>query len=114
MQRVGLFKSGEYIWHNGSGFGTGKVTGNKEPFKITYYNNKKTLKDIKGSLMVGDIVMYDDNKSGKAGNGGHIEIYTGKDYTFFTGVRGSGKNTSNSNKEKASRKVLCVCRAKVK
>ena len=85
FQRIGVFPSGKYIWHNGKGYGTGKAYGQTDKFKITYYNNKKSLADlIKGKLLkAGDVVMYDDNKSGRAGAGGHIEIYTGTGYKFF-------------------------------
>lgn len=114
FQRIKVFPSGKYIWHNGSGFGTGKAYGQTDKFNITYYNNKKTLKDILGTLQKGDVLMYDDNKSGKSGAGGHIEIYTGEGYKFFSGGLGSGHNTSNNRVEKATRKVLAVARLKKK
>lgn len=114
FQRIGALKSGQYIWHDGSGFGKGKVYGATDNFIVTYRNNK-ALKDIK-DLRAGDIVMYDDNKSGESGNGGHIEIFNGKikdgKYYFYSGGVGSGHNTTNNNKEKSTRKVLATCRVK--
>ena len=114
FQRAGVISEGTTIWHNGSGFGNGKVYGTNSQFTVTYYNNKKTLKDL--SLKTADILFYDDNKSGDAGNGGHIEIFNGKisngNYYFYSGGTGSYHNTSNNNKESGSRKVLAVARIK--
>lgn len=114
MQRAGIVKEGTTIWHDGSGFGNGKVYGTNSQMTLTYYNNKKTLSDL--SLKTTDILFYDDNKSGDAGNGGHIEIFNGKisggKYYFYSGGCGSYHNTSNNNKEPGSRKVLAVARIK--
>lgn len=113
LQRVGVLNNGEYIWHNGTGFGTGKVTGTvTDRMRITYYNNEKTLADLIDVLKPGDIVMFDDNELGSRGNGGHIEIYK-SGYTFFSGGmnhHGGDTNTSNSRSEESSRKVLCTVR----
>lgn len=110
LQRIGVLKSGQYIWHNGKGYGTGKVYGTTKDMTTTYYNNKKTLKDLIGFMLKGDIVLYDDNKSGDPGNGGHIEIYSGNGYKFYTGGMGSGHNTKNDRVEKSTRKVLAIVR----
>ena len=77
LQRIGILKSGQYIWQNGSGYGTGKVYGNNSKMTVTYMGNK-TLKSLKDKLKKGDIILLDDNKSGRKGNGGHIFVLTGK------------------------------------
>ena len=78
LQRIGVLKSGQYIWHNGNGYGKGKVTGdvNKDYMTVSYMKNK-TLSSLKTELREGDIIMVDDNKSGKKGDGGHIFTLTG-------------------------------------
>ena len=114
LQRTGVFSSGSVLWHNGSGFGDGKVYGTNNQMTLTYYNNKKTLNDL--SLKTCDILFYDDNKSGESGNGGHIEIFNGTKkngkFYFYSGGTGSHHNTSNNNSESGSRKVLAVVRIK--
>lgn len=114
MQRAGIVIPGTTIWHTGKGYGTGKVYGTNNQMNVTYYNNKKSLKDL--SLKTTDILFYDDNKSGKAGDGGHIEIFNGTakngNYYFYSGGLGSHHNTSNNRKEPGSRKVLAVARIK--
>ena len=77
LQRIGALKSGKYIWHNGSGYGTGKVYGTTSSMTVKYMNNK-TLSSLKSQLQAGDIIMVDDNKSGEKGSGGHIFIFTGE------------------------------------
>ena len=82
LQRANLLKNKQYVWHTGSGFGTGKLSGSygnsvKNNFKVTYIKNKK-LKTMKKSLQPGDVLMVDDNRSGNKGGGGHVFIYTGK------------------------------------
>ena len=77
LQRVGALKPGKHIWHNGSGYGTGKVSGATSSMTVTYMNNK-TLSALKSQLQPGDVIMVDDNRSGVKGNGGHIFIFTGK------------------------------------
>jgi len=82
LQRANLLKNKQYVWHTGSGFGTGKLSGSygnsvKNNFKVTYIKNKK-LKTMKKDLQPGDVLMVDDNRSGNKGGGGHIFIYTGK------------------------------------
>ena len=77
LQRIGIFKSGEFIWQNGKGYGTGKVHGANNKMTVTYMGNK-TFTACKSKLQRGDIVMVDDNKSGHPGSGGHIMIFSGK------------------------------------
>jgi hypothetical protein len=81
---------------------------------VTYYNNKKSLKDL--DLQTCDILIYDDNQSGEMGNGGHEEIFNGvrnANYSYFySGGTGSYHNTTNNNRENNSRKVLAVVRIK--
>ena len=77
LQRLKYLKSGEYIWHNGSGFGTGKVRGVTKDMSLKYMNNRQ-ISECKDELKAGDILLVDDNKSGKSGKGGHIFIFTGK------------------------------------
>lgn len=77
LQRLGYLKPGEHIWQNGKGYGTGKVYGTNNRMAVTYMKNK-TLASLKSKLKAGDIVMVDDNKSGKSGSGGHIFILSGK------------------------------------
>jgi peptidoglycan hydrolase-like protein with peptidoglycan-binding domain len=114
FQRTNDFESGHVLWHDGRGFGDGKVYGANNSMTVTYYNNKKALKDL--SLKTGDVLFYDDNKSGEAGNGGHIELFNGTissgNYYFYSGGCGSYHNTSNKNREPGSRKVLAVARLK--
>ena len=77
LQRLGYLKSGQYVWQNGKGYGTGKVTGTNDKMTVTYMNNK-TLKSLKSKLKAGDMILLDDNKSGKSGSGGHVFFLTGK------------------------------------
>ena len=77
LQRLGYLKSGQYIWHNGKGYGTGKVVGTNSKMSVKYMKNK-SFKALRDSLKAGDIILLDDNKSGVSGSGGHILILTGK------------------------------------
>lgn len=77
LQRLGILKPGEFIWQSGRGYGTGKVYGTNSKMKVTYMGNK-TLKSLKNQLKAGDIILLDDNKSGKKGSGGHIFILEGR------------------------------------
>ena len=87
LQRIGALKPGEAIWHNGKGYGTGKVyiwgkkgrrsVNDKDPFKVIYMDNKP-LKELKNKLQPGDTVFLDDNKSGEKGSGGHTFTFTGE------------------------------------
>lgn len=77
LQRLGVLKSGQALWHNGRGYGTGKVTGANDKMIIDYMGNK-SLSSLKDKLKAGDIILLDDNKSGIKGSGGHIFVLTGK------------------------------------
>ena len=113
LQRVGILRSGESLWHTGKGYGTGKVTGANDKMTVMYMNNKK-LSSLKDELKPGDIVMVDDNKSGESGSGGHIFILTGdwngnSPYIWdnFTAQNGQKPSLYSGN-----RKVLAVVRLK--
>lgn len=70
LQRLGILKSGQYVWQNGKGTGKGKVYGNNSLMTVTYY--KRVLpSSIHTKMKIGDIVMHDNTKSG------HIQFYTG-------------------------------------
>ena len=77
LQRLGILQSGQFIWQNGKGYGTGKVTHANDKMNVKYMDNK-TLTSLKSQLQKGDIILLDDNKSGEEGNGGHILILAGK------------------------------------
>ena len=77
LQILNVLESGEALWHNGRGYGTGKVTGANSNLEIKYRDNK-TIASLKSKLQPGDIIILDDNKSGVKGSGGHIMIFTGK------------------------------------
>ena len=115
LQRYGALKTGQYIWHNGRGYGTGKVTGTiTSDMQIIYCGNKRPA-SLKSTLKKGDIVMHDDNGSGVQGSGGHIEIYAGSINSdgkakYFSGGLGSGHNTSTAYWNK--RKILAIVRLK--
>lgn len=114
LQRTGVYDSGDCLWCDGRGYGNGKVRGANGQMSVTYYNNKKSLKDL--DLQTCDILVYDDNQSGEMGNGGHEEIFNGvrnANYSYFySGGTGSYHNTTNNNRENNSRKVLAVVRIK--
>ena len=113
LQRIGILKSGEYIWQNGKGYGTGKVYGNNSKMTVTYMGNK-TLSSLKSKLKKGDIVLVDDNKSGKKGSGGHIFILTGQwsgndPYIWDNETSKKGQKPRTYS---GKRKVLAVVRLK--
>lgn len=114
LQRLGVLKSGQYIWHNGRGYGDGEVYGTNSKMEVIYVGNKKPS-DLKSILKPGDIVMIDDNKSGNKGDGGHTEIFSGtiqKDgkAVYYSGGTGTGHNATNSNKD--ARPILAIVRIK--
>lgn len=114
LQRIGVLKSGEYVWHNGKGYGTGKVYGNNALMDVIYTNNKKPSA-IKSLLKPGDILMHDDNKSGVAGDGGHVDIFKGTINSSgkalcYSGGCGSGHNTSKNYAD--GRTILAIVRIK--
>lgn len=112
LQRIGVISAGSYVWTNGRGFGDGKVIGANGRMEVTYYNNKKTIGDIKKNLQIGDILIFDDNESGKVGDCGHICIYNGGTYNNGIHTYTGGHNISTNGKEKYKRKVLAVVRIK--
>lgn len=71
LQRIGILKSGQYIWHDEHG----KVTHANDKMKVIYPKNQ-TLKSYKSKLKRGDIVMA--GKASDVGAGSHIFIITGK------------------------------------
>lgn len=77
LQRLGYKKKGGYVWHNGKGYGTGKVTGANSKMVVAYMNNKK-LSSLKAVIQKGDMLLFDDNKSGRKGDGGHVCFATGE------------------------------------
>lgn len=117
LQRLGYLKSGQYVWQNGKGYGTGKVTGTNDKMTVTYMNNK-TLKSLKSKLKAGDLVLLDDNKSGKAGSGGHIFFITGKwtdknnPYIWDMCPSRTCEKNSKPRAYSGDRKVLAVVRLK--
>lgn len=118
LQRVGLVKSGKYIWHDGKGYGNGKVYGDTSKFEVIYMQNK-TFAQLKDKLKTGDVVLCDDNKSGKEGLGGHVMIFSGKwavngnpkiyDQNSATYAK-KGKSLLRSYDK--SHKILAICRVK--
>lgn len=114
LQRLGILKPGQYIWHNGRGYGDGKVYGDlNKHLEVIYLKNKKP-NDLKSKLKPGDVLMHDSNKSGRRGDGGHTDIYKGtvtdNKAMCYTGGCGSGKNTSKNYGD--GRTILAVVRPK--
>ena len=116
LQRIGALKSGKMIWHDGRGYGTGKVFGTTSSMKVIYMNNK-SLGALKSELQAGDIIMVDDNKSGKKGNGGHIFIFAGDWNSKGNPMTYDNHSAENVKKGKSAkhqyskkRKVLAVVR----
>lgn len=112
LQRIGILKSGQYIWHNGKGYGTGKVYGTNSKMTTTYMKNK-TYTACKSKLKKGDIVLVDDNKSGESGSGGHIMIFSawnkdGKPLVWDNTCAKTGKRRAYGT----SRKILAIVRLK--
>ena len=112
LQRVGVLEPGQFVWTNGTGFGDGKVIGANSRMAVTYYKNKKSIKDIKSLLQVGDILIFNDNKSGKAGSCGHICFYNGGTYSNGIHTFTGGHIISANGKERYSRKVFAHIRIK--
>ena len=71
LQRLGILPSGKYIWHNKKG----EVVGANDKMVVVYPKNKN-LRQLKGELRKGDIIM-DGDKTDLEG-GSHIFILTGK------------------------------------
>ena len=113
LQRIGILKPGEFIWHTGRGYGNGKVYGTNSKMTVMYMGNK-TLASLKSKLRSGDIVLLDDNKSGQRGGGGHIFILTGtwsgnNPYIWDNETAKKGRKSRVYN---GSRKVLAIVRLK--
>ena len=117
FQRLGALASGKYIWHDGKGYGTGKVTHlNSKTMTCTYMNNK-TLSSLKSKIQKGDCVLLDDNKSGKSGSGGHVMFCTGEwsgnnPYVWDFEPSRTCAKTGKPRKYSGSRKVLAIVRLK--
>ena len=73
LQRLGLLKPDECIWHNGKG----KVSGTTDKMTVKYPKGK-TLKALRDELKAGDIIIAGDPKSTEAGGNSHIFILSGK------------------------------------
>ncbi len=117
FQRVGALASGEYIWQDGKGYGTGKVTHlNSKTMTCTYMGNK-TLASLKSVIKPGDCILLDDNKSGKEGSGGHVFFCTGQwsgndPYIWDFEPNRTCAKTGKPRKYSGSRKVLAIVRLK--
>lgn len=112
LQRIGILKSGEYIWQNGRGYGDGKVYGTNSKMAVIYMGNK-TISSLKSRLKTGDIILLDDNKSGKKGSGGHIFILAGwSGSTPLVWDNETAKKGQKARTYSGSRKVLAVVRLK--
>ena len=116
LQRLGVLKSGEALWHTGKGYGTGKVTGANDKMKVTYMNNK-SIASLKDRLKAGDIILLDDNKSGVKGSGGHIFILTGKwkgsdPYIWDAEPNMKCAKTGKPRTYSGKRKILAIVRLK--
>ena len=112
LQRIGVLKSGEFIWQNGRGYGNGKVYGTNSKMTVTYMNNK-TISSLKDKLKIGDIILLDDNKSGNQGGGGHIFILAGwSGNTPLVWDNETAKKGQKARTYSGSRKVLAVVRLK--
>jgi peptidoglycan hydrolase-like protein with peptidoglycan-binding domain len=71
LQRIGILKSGQFIWHNGKG----KVDGANSKMTVYYYGG--TIKGNKSKLKRGDILIVGDKSSVGAGGNSHIMIFNG-------------------------------------
>lgn len=117
FQRVGALASGEYIWQDGKGYGTGKVTHlNSKTMTCTYMGNK-TLASLKSTIRKGDCILLDDNKSGVSGSGGHVFFATGQwsgndPYIWDFESSKTCAKTGKPRKYSGSRKVLAIVRLK--
>ena len=112
LQRIGVLKSGQFIWHNGKG----KVDGANS--KMTVYYLGGTIKGNKSKLKRGDILIVGDKSSVGAGGNSHIMIFNGTwngsdpyvwDNQSATRIRKgkSGLHTYSGNK-----KIIAVVRLK--
>ena len=115
LQRVGLLKSGEYIWHE-----NGKVCGNTKNFEVITVADK-TIGSLKGTLKKGDVLMGGNKKNNGAGarNGSHIFIFAGgwtkegRPYIYdnhSAELRKKGKNAKHSMNKGYN--VFMIVRAK--
>lgn len=117
FQRLGALASGKFVWQNGKGYGTGKVTGvNKDKMTVTYMNNK-TIASLKSKIKKGDCILLDDNKSGVKGSGGHVFFATGEwsgtdPYIWDFESSKACSKTGKPRKYSGSRKVLAIVRLK--
>ena len=105
LQRIGILKSGQSLWHNEAG----KVYGNNDKMAVIYPKNK-TLSQLKGELKAGDIVMDGTG----VGSNSHIFILTGKwdgnkpiIWDNHSGQQGKGAYPYSRN-----RKVIAIVRLK--
>lgn len=71
LQRIGVLKSGEAIWHN-----HGKVDGANKKMSVAYPSG--TIRSNKSKLKKGDIIIAGDKSSMEAGGNSHICVLTGK------------------------------------
>lgn len=71
LQRIGILKSGQFIWHNGKG----KVDGANSKMSVSYPGG--TIKGNKSKLKKGDILLVGDKSSVGAGGNSHIMIFNG-------------------------------------
>ena len=71
LQRIGVLKSGQFIWHNGKG----KADGVNSKMSVIYMGG--TLKSNKAKLKRGDILIVGDKSSVGAGGNSHIMIFNG-------------------------------------
>ena len=71
LQRIGVLKSGQFIWHNGKG----KVDGVNSKMTVSYPSG--TIKGNKSKLKRGDILIVGDKSSVGAGGNSHIMIFNG-------------------------------------
>ena len=117
FQRLGALASGKFVWQNGKGYGTGKVTGvNSKTMTVTYMNNK-TIASLKSKIKKGDCILLDDNKSGVKGSGGHVFFATGEwsgtdPYIWDFESSKACSKTGKPRKYNGSRKVLAIVRLK--
>ena len=105
LQRIGILKSGQNIWHDENN----KVYGNNSKMTVIYPKNK-TLSQLKGELKAGDIIM---DGSG-VGSGSHIFILTGR----WNGSKPiiwdnhSGQQSKGAYTYGRDRKVIAIVRLK--
>lgn len=114
LQRLGVKKSGGYVWHDGRGYGTGKVTGANKKMSVMYQNNKE-LSSLKSVLQKGDMILLDDNKSGVKGKGGHVMFFSGKwkdndPYVWDMELNRTCVKNGKARKYSGSRKCLAIVR----